>query len=56
MWKNLDKTDEWLAEAYLETDYSTLTDKDFETVLKKYALFKYMSEKGMIGGGEDEEN
>ena len=24
--------------------------------LKKYALFKYMSEKGMIGGGEDEEN
>lgn len=56
MWKNLDKTDEWLAEAYLETDYSTLTDKDFETVLKKYALFKYMSEKGMIGGGEYEEN
>lgn len=40
--------DEALAEAYVKTDYSTLNDKDFESVLKKYALFKYMNENGMI--------
>lgn len=45
MWKKLTGKDEWLAEAYIETDYSKLTDKDFEIVLKKYALFKYMVNK-----------
>lgn len=32
--------DEWLAEAYMETDYSTLQKSDFEGEMKKYALFK----------------
>ena len=40
--------DEVLAEAYIKTDYSKLTDKDFEKTLKKYALFKYMDEKGLM--------
>lgn len=31
--------DEWVAEAYMETDYSTLTQADFEKVLLDYALF-----------------
>lgn len=31
--------DEWVAEAYMETDYSTLTQQDFEKVLLDYALF-----------------
>lgn len=31
--------DEWVAEAYMETDYSTLTQSDFEKVLLDYALF-----------------
>jgi len=35
--------DEWVAEAYLETDYSTLTKQDFEEVVKNYALFKLMN-------------
>lgn len=35
--------DEWCAEAYLETDYSTLSQKDFEEELKKYMLFKLMN-------------
>lgn len=33
-------TEEWCAEAYLKTDYSTLNMKDFENVLKRYAIFK----------------
>ena len=32
--------DEWCAEAYMQTDYSTITDRDFEQVVKKYAIFK----------------
>ncbi len=32
-------TAEWVAEAYMETDYSTLTKADFEKVLLDYALF-----------------
>ncbi len=31
--------DEWVAEAYMETDYSNLTQADFEKVLLDYALF-----------------
>lgn len=40
--------DEALAEAYIETDYSQLTDDDFERTLKKYALFKYMEDNGLL--------
>ena len=32
--------DEWCADAYMQTDYSTITDRDFEQVVKKYAIFK----------------
>jgi type I restriction-modification system DNA methylase subunit len=37
-------TDEWVAEAYLETDYSTITKSEFERELKKYVAFKILSE------------
>jgi type I restriction enzyme M protein len=39
-----------LPEAYIKTDYSKLTDKDFEKTLKKYALYKYMEENGLLEG------
>jgi type I restriction-modification system DNA methylase subunit len=32
--------DEWCAEAYLETDYDSLSQKDFERMLRKYVMFK----------------
>jgi type I restriction-modification system DNA methylase subunit len=47
--RELTKHDEWLAEAYVETDYSQITEKDFENQLKKYALFKYMQENELPG-------
>lgn len=31
--------DEWVAEAYMTTDYSTLSKQDFEKILLDYALF-----------------
>lgn len=42
--------DEWVAEAYMETDYSTLSKEDLERVILDYALFV------LKGGqaGEDE--
>ena len=42
--KRVTKDDEWCAEAYLETDYESLSEKDFEEELKKYWMFKVMSE------------
>ena len=32
--------DEWCAEAYMETDYSTLTDNDFIVQMRDYAAFR----------------
>lgn len=32
--------DEWCAEAYMETDYSNLTENDFEKTIKDYIAFK----------------
>ena len=36
--------DEWLAEAYMETDYSSLTEKDFEHVVRDY--YAYLIKNG----------
>jgi type I restriction enzyme M protein len=32
--------DEWCAEAYLETDYSTLMSNEFEKIVRDYAIFR----------------
>lgn len=42
--------DEWCAEAYMETDYSTLTQKDFEETVRNYAIFRLL---GMQNATED---
>ncbi len=47
--RKIKPTDEALAEAYTKTDYSNITDADFERTLKKYALYKYMDENGLLG-------
>lgn len=35
--------DEWCAEAYMETDYSTLTEEDFIRKMKEYIAFKFLN-------------
>ncbi|MDR1883083.1 MAG: SAM-dependent methyltransferase [Prevotella sp.] len=35
--------DEWCAEAYMETDYSTLNQTDFEKKIKEYVAFKLLN-------------
>jgi type I restriction enzyme M protein len=41
---------EWCAEAYMQTDYSTLTQKHFEDAVKNYAVFRLL---GVQSTGED---
>lgn len=36
--------DEWCAEAYMDTDYSKISDEDFEKELRKYFVFKLLND------------
>lgn len=38
--KNVTANDEWLAEAYMETDYSVLTEQHFVQTIRDYIAFK----------------
>ena len=38
--KKISYDDEWCAEAYMETDYGSITQKDFENSILNYVLFK----------------
>ncbi|MGM9849355.1 MAG: class I SAM-dependent DNA methyltransferase [Bacilli bacterium] len=38
--KKVTADDEWLAEAYMETDYSTLTDFDFQKTINEYLSYQ----------------
>ena len=46
--------DEWCAEAYMQTDYSTLTQLDFEKEVKKYLVFKILNDD-LLEDSADEE-
>ena len=35
-------SDEWCAEAYMETDYTKITREDFEDAVRNYAVFKLL--------------
>jgi type I restriction-modification system DNA methylase subunit len=41
--KEVSAQDEWCAEAYMETDYSTLTQADFEKKMRDYIAFKFLN-------------
>lgn len=47
-------TGEWCAEAYMETDYSTVTPADFENEIKKYIVFRIMSGMNDTEGADDD--
>lgn len=40
--KQVNSGDEWCAEAYMETDYTQVSQNDFETVVRNYAMFKLL--------------
>lgn len=41
--KRVSAEDEWLAEAYMETDYTTLEPKDFEKTIRSFYSYKIQS-------------
>ena len=41
--KYITANDEWCVEAYMETDYSKLNEKDFEKTLKDFVAFKFLN-------------
>ena len=47
--------DEWLAEAYMKTDYSTLTAYDFQTTLNNYLAY-LVKEGQVVEDNSDDEN
>lgn len=48
--------DEWCAEAHMETDYSTITQKDFEDVVKNYAMFRLVGAGNAQGTADDDDH
>ena len=42
--RKVNHDDEWCAEAYMETDYSVLTQSDFKQTVKKYLMFQLVNE------------
>ncbi|HEX4113762.1 MAG TPA: N-6 DNA methylase [Stellaceae bacterium] len=50
--RHVDASDEWCAEAYLETDYSTLTKAEFEKEVQKYVVYRLLS--GAKNGASDD--
>lgn len=40
--------DEWCAEAYMETDYSTLCENDFISTIKKYVAYRFLNDEKII--------
>ena len=47
-------SDEWCAEAYMETDYETLSQTEFELSVKNYAIFQlFGSSQSAIDRGDD---
>jgi type I restriction-modification system DNA methylase subunit len=49
------ESDEWVAEAYMETDYSALTQSDFEKVVRDYAIYMVTRNSGDLEEIDDEE-
>ncbi|MFZ6814926.1 HsdM family class I SAM-dependent methyltransferase [Undibacterium sp. Rencai35W] len=49
-------SDEWCAEAYMETDYSMLAQSDFETVVRNYAMFKLLGAPPNVGSDDVEDS
>lgn len=49
-YRHVDWNDEWLCEAYMKTDYSKLTQEDFEKTIRSFLAYKI--ETGSLNGNE----
>lgn len=49
--KSVSASDEWCAEAYMETDYSKISQSDFEKVVRDYAVYRLLNLESLPGDG-----
>ena len=49
-------TDEWCAEAHMETNYSAITQSDFEEVVRNYAMFRLLGASGMADAAAENDD
>jgi type I restriction enzyme M protein len=49
-------TDEWCAEAYMETDYTKIAREDFERVVRGYATFKLLGARAESSDADEEDD
>lgn len=47
--------DEWCAEAYMETDYTKLTQADFERVVRNYAIYRLLGNQSATPAEADDD-
>ena len=47
--------DEWCAEAYMETDYNKLSQADFESVVRNYAIYRMLGGQVAATDGDDDD-
>jgi len=48
-------TDEWCAEAYMETDYKKISQEDFENTVRNYAIFRLLGSQTTTDGDDESE-
>lgn len=53
--RKVDASDEWCAEAYMETDYSRLTADDFMKSVKEYAIYRLLGARIGTDGDDSED-
>lgn len=46
--KSVAASDEWCAEAYMETDYSKISQADFERVVRDYAVYRLLNKDLLV--------
>jgi type I restriction enzyme M protein len=46
--KSVSASDEWCAEAYMETDYSKISQHDFEKVVRDYAIYRLLNSESLV--------
>lgn len=54
VYKKIEKDEEWIIQAHSKSDFTLLTDKDFEKTIKEYTIFSTKLKFDLIGKDIDE--
>lgn len=54
--REVSETDEWCAEAYMETNYDSFSLEDYENTVKKFLMFNMLDLSGLVVEAEENED